>query len=111
MKKMTFSSATLGFPRIGTRRELKFALESFWAGKSSLADLQTAAAGLRVAHWARQKALGADILPSNDFSLSDHVLDTSALIGPIPPRSDWSGEPTGTDLYFALVRGDRTRAG
>src|SRR3546814_20855397 len=76
MKKMTVSTATLGFPRIGTRRELKFALESFWAGKSSLADLQTAAAGLRVAHWARQKALGADILPSNDFSLYDHVLDT-----------------------------------
>src|SRR3546814_17711639 len=61
MKKMTVSTATLGFPRIGTRRELKFALESFWAGKSSLADLQTAAAGLRVVHWARQKALGAAI--------------------------------------------------
>src|SRR3546814_7571976 len=85
MKKMTVSTATLGFPRIGTRRELKFALESFWAGKSSLADLQTAAAGLRVVHWARQKALGADILPSNAFSLYAHVLDTSALIGAIPP--------------------------
>src|SRR3546814_19763993 len=108
MKKMTFSSATLGFPRIGTRRELKFALESFWAGKSSLADLQTAAAGLRVAHWARQKALGADILPSNDFSLYDHVLDTSALIGAIPPRSDWSGATVGPDLYFALARGPQT---
>src|SRR3546814_2721111 len=108
MKKMTFSSATLGFPRIGTRRELKFALESFWAGKSSLADLQTAAAGLRVAHWARQKALGADILPSNDFSLYDHVLDTSALIGAIPPLYDWNGETVGSDLYFAMAPGSHT---
>lgn len=102
---MTVSVATLGFPRIGLRRELKFALESYWAGKSSLADLQTTASGLRVANWARQKALGADILPSNDFSLYDHVLDTSALIGAIPPRYDWAGETVEPDLYFAMARG------
>lgn len=65
--EMTVSVATLGFPRIGLRRELKVALESYWSDKSTLADLHAAAAGLRVAHWARQKALGADILPSNDF--------------------------------------------
>src|SRR3546814_18739496 len=91
MKKMTVSTATLGFPRIGTRRERKFALESFWAGKSSLADLQTAAAGLRVAHWARQKALGAATLPANDFSLYDHVLDTTPLISPLSPPYEGSG--------------------
>ncbi len=102
---MTVSVATLGFPRIGLRRELKHALESYWAGKSSLADLQTTASGLRVANWARQKALGADILPSNDFSLYDHVLDTSALIGAIPPRYDWAGETVEPDLYFAMARG------
>jgi 5-methyltetrahydropteroyltriglutamate--homocysteine methyltransferase len=102
---MTVSVATLGFPRIGLRRELKHALESYWAGKSSLAELQTAAAGLRALGWARQKALGADILPSNDFSLYDHVLDTSALIGAIPPRYDWSGESVDPDLYFAMARG------
>ena len=102
---MTVRVATLGFPRIGLRRELKFALESYWAGKSSLAELQIAAAGLRVASWARQKALGADILPSNDFSLYDHVLDTSALIGAIPPRYDWAGDTVDPDLYFAMARG------
>ena len=84
---MTVSVATLGFPRIGLRRELKFALEAYWAGKSTLAELQTAASGLRALHWTRQKALGADILPSNDFSLYDHVLDTSALIGATNWRS------------------------
>jgi 5-methyltetrahydropteroyltriglutamate--homocysteine methyltransferase len=102
---MTVSVATLGFPRIGLRRELKFALESYWAGKSSLADLQAAAVALRALHWARQKALGADILPSNDFSLYDHVLDTSALIGAIPSRYDWSGDAVHPDLYFAMARG------
>src|SRR3546814_4640429 len=100
--------ATLGFPRVGLLRELKVALESYGAGKSGLAELREAAAGLRVAHWARQKALGADILPSNDFSLYDHVLDTSALIGAIPPRYDWSGETVGPDLYFAMARGSQT---
>ena len=102
---MTVSVATLGFPRIGLRRELKVALESYWSGKSTLADLHAAAAGLRVAHWARQKALGADILPSNDFSLYDHVLDTSALIGAVPARYDWDGETVDTDLYFTMARG------
>ena len=102
---MTVSVATLGFPRIGLRRELKFALESYWSGKSSLAMLQTAASGLRVAGWARQKALGADILPSNDFSLYDHVLDTSALIGAVPARYDWSGDTVEADTYFAMARG------
>ena len=102
---MTVSVATLGFPRIGLRRELKFALESYWAGKSTLAELQTAAAGLRVANWARQKTLGADILPSNDFSLYDHVLDTSALIGAVPARYNWDSDTVDPDLYFAMARG------
>ena len=109
-EEMTVSVATLDFPRIGLRRELKFALESYWAGKSTLAELQTAASGLRVANWARQKALGADILPSNDFSLYDHVLDTSALIGAIPPRYDWSGDTVDPDLYFAMARGGQGAA-
>ena len=86
MKIMTVTVATLGFPRIGPRRELKFALEKFWSGKSSEAELRDAAAGLRTAAWARQRALGADWLPSNDFSLYDHVLDMSVMLGAIPER-------------------------
>lgn len=103
--KMTVTVATLGFPRIGPRRELKFALENFWAGKTTEAELEQTAAELRSAAWARQAALGADVLPSGDFSLYDHVLDTSVMLGAVPARY---GAPSGaTDLatYFAMARG------
>jgi len=86
MKIMTVIVATLGFPRIGPRRELKFALEKFWSGTSSEAELRDAALGLRAAAWARQSALGTDWLPSNDFSFYDHVLDPSLLLGAVPER-------------------------
>ncbi|WNO55064.1 5-methyltetrahydropteroyltriglutamate--homocysteine S-methyltransferase [Stakelama saccharophila] len=102
---MTVTTATLGFPRIGPRRELKFALEKFWSGKSDETELLGAAAGLRTASWARQNALGVDWLPSGDFSLYDHMLDMSAMLGAIPDRY---GVPHGTaDLstYFAMARG------
>ncbi|MBM0171142.1 5-methyltetrahydropteroyltriglutamate--homocysteine S-methyltransferase [Altererythrobacter sp. C41] len=103
---MTVSVATLGFPRIGPRRELKFTLEKFWAGKITQTELEDAAAGLRTAAWARQKALGADWLPSNDFSLYDHVLDTSMMLGAIPARYDVeSAEDAGLETYFAMARG------
>lgn len=104
--KMTVSVASLGFPRIGPRRELKFALEKFWAGTISQAELEEAAQGLRTATWARQKALGVDWLPSNDFSLYDHVLDTSVMLGAIPARYGLaSGQAAGLETYFAMARG------
>lgn len=102
---MTISVATLGFPRIGPRRELKVALESFWSGKSGADDLTLAAQGLRAAAWARQSALGADVIPSGDFSLYDHVLDISAMLGAVPARYGWSGGKVGLDTYFAMARG------
>ena len=82
---MAVTVATLGFPRIGPRRELKTALESYWSGKTDQAALLAAAADLRSKAWARQRDLGAGIIPSNDFSLYDHVLDTTAMVGAIPP--------------------------
>ena len=104
--KMTVSVASLGFPRIGPRRELKFALEKFWAGTISPAELEEAAQGLRTATWARQKALGVDWLPSNDFSLYDHVLDTSVMLGAIPARYGLaSDQAAGLETYFAMARG------
>ena len=104
--KMIVSVASLGFPRIGPRRELKFALEKFWAGTISPAELEEAAQGLRTATWARQKALGVDWLPSNDFSLYDHVLDTSVMLGAIPARYGLaSGQAAGLETYFAMARG------
>ena len=76
--------ASLGTPRIGPRRELKFALESFWSGATSESALIEAGAGLRAANWARQKKLGVTVIPSNDFSFYDQVLDTSVMVGAIP---------------------------
>lgn len=99
--------ATLGFPRIGPKRELKTALEDHWSGKILAKDLLAVAASLRAQTWARQKALGADIVPSNDFSLYDHVLDTSAMVGAVPATYGWSGERVGLDTYFAMARGSQ----
>jgi len=102
---MTVTIATLGFPRIGPRRELKFALESFWSGKSDEAALLESAAGLRTAAWARQTALGTDWLPSNDFSLYDHVLDLSVMLGAIPARYGAADGEATLATYFAMARG------
>jgi 5-methyltetrahydropteroyltriglutamate--homocysteine methyltransferase len=102
---MTVTVATLGFPRIGPRRELKFALENYWSGKSGQDELLQSAAALRSAAWARQKALGADWLPSNDFSLYDHVLDTSVMLGAIPERYGVPDGEADLDAYFAMARG------
>jgi len=102
--------ATLGTPRIGPRRELKLALESYWAGKSSEAQLLAAAAGLRAANWARQKSLGVTVIPSNDFSLYDHVLDTSVMVGAIPEAYGWKGGPVALKTYFAMARGAQGEA-
>ncbi len=105
MKIMTVTVATLGFPRIGPRRELKHALERHWSGKTSEPELLEAAAGLRTAAWARQRALGADWLPSNDFSLYDHVLDTSVMLGAIPDRYGAADGQADLATYFAMARG------
>ena len=109
MKTMTVTVATLGFPRIGPRRELKFALERHWSGTMSQDELLAAAAGLRTAAWARQHALGADWLPSNDFSLYDHVLDTSVMLGAVPARYDVADGQADLAAYFAMARGTSGR--
>jgi 5-methyltetrahydropteroyltriglutamate--homocysteine methyltransferase len=106
---MTVTIATLGFPRIGPKRELKTALENYWAGKTDATGLLAVAAELRAQAWARQRALGADIIPSNDFSLYDHVLDTSAMVGAIPAIYGWDGGPVGLETYFAMARGAQGR--
>ncbi|HEX3916870.1 MAG TPA: 5-methyltetrahydropteroyltriglutamate--homocysteine S-methyltransferase [Caulobacteraceae bacterium] len=102
---MTVTVATLGFPRIGPRRELKTALERYWSGKSDQETLLQAAEGLRAVNWTRQKTLGVDHIPSNDFSFYDHVLDTSMMVGAIPAIYGWREGPVGLDTYFALARG------
>ena len=97
--------ATLGTPRIGPRRELKFALESFWSGATDERALIETGAGLRRANWARQKKLGVSVIPSNDFSFYDQVLDTSVMVGAIPEIYRWDGGPVPLATYFAMARG------
>ena len=84
-------ATNLGFPRIGANRELKKAVESFWAGKSSEQDLLKAGKELRARHWKLQKDAGLDHIPSNDFSFYDQVLDMTALLGAVPKRYNWKG--------------------
>lgn len=105
MSQTTVATATLGVPRIGRHRELKFALEAFWAGKSSEAELLTIASALRAANWAELRDHGITKIPSNDFSLYDHVLDTAVMVGAIPARYGWSGGDVSLQTYFAVARG------
>ncbi|HVW73661.1 MAG TPA: 5-methyltetrahydropteroyltriglutamate--homocysteine S-methyltransferase [Rhizomicrobium sp.] len=102
---MTILATNLGFPRIGSHRELKVAMETYWAGKSSADALLKTAAGLRARHWVVQQKAGIDHIPSNDFSLYDQVLDTIAMLGAVPPRYGHKGGKVDLDLYFAMARG------
>jgi 5-methyltetrahydropteroyltriglutamate--homocysteine methyltransferase len=102
--------ASLGTPRIGPRRELKFALENFWSGATDESALIEAGAGLRAANWARQKKLGVTVIPSNDFSFYDQVLDTSVMVGAIPEIYRWDGGPVPLATYFAMARGAQGEA-
>lgn len=77
----------LGFPRMGVNRDLKKATEAYWAGKLSQEDLIAEGKRLRAEHWKIQKDAGVDIIPSNDFSFYDHVLDHIQLFGVSVPAS------------------------
>ena len=94
-----------GYPRIGKHRELKKALEAFWSGKIDADELIEAADAVRDAGWATQIAAGIDLLPVNDFSFYDQVLDTIGLFGAIPARYGWDGGAPDMDTYFAMARG------
>ncbi len=102
---MSLSIATLGTPRIGPRRELKFALEAYWSGRIDRAALLHTAACLRAANWADQAARGVTVIPSNDFSLYDQMLDTAVMVGAVPERYGWAGGMVSTESYFAMARG------
>ncbi len=122
-------AANLGFPRIGAKRELKKATEAYWKGAIDAAALATTGAELRATHWKLQRDSGIDIIPSNDFSFYDQMLDMTETVGAIPPRflansSDRPTHPNGSarsameaaaggaghpelDLYFAMARGSK----
>ena len=96
---------TLGFPRIGAQRELKFALESFWRGDSNEAALRETGRSLREHNWSLQADAGMDLITVGDFAWYDQVLNTLALLGAIPSRFHFDPKRLSLPEYFTLARG------
>jgi 5-methyltetrahydropteroyltriglutamate--homocysteine methyltransferase len=95
----------LGYPRIGEQRELKNATELYWKGDISRDELEQIGRDLRKHHWQKQAAAGIDLVPCNDFSFYDQVLDLSCLVGNIPERFGWDGGMTTLKTQFIIARG------
>jgi 5-methyltetrahydropteroyltriglutamate--homocysteine methyltransferase len=94
-----------GFPRIGARRELKFAVEGYWSGRTSREELIDAAARLRRENHELLREAGLDLVSANDFSYYDQVLDAAALVGAVPDRYGQGDGDVDLDTYFAMARG------
>jgi 5-methyltetrahydropteroyltriglutamate--homocysteine methyltransferase len=98
----------LGYPRIGNHRELKKACELYWSGKATYKNLLQTGRNIRQENWLLQKRIGVDLIPSNDFSFYDHVLDMSLTVNAIPERYHdviVNKNRQELDLYFAMARG------
>ena len=102
---MSTLTSVSGFPRIGGDRELKKAIEGYWKGKHGLDQVRAAAKELRERHWRLQAEAGIDLIPSNDFSYYDQVLDTAILLNVIPQRYDRLAFENPEDTLFAMARG------
>lgn len=103
-----FTATVLGSPRIGPRRELKKAVESYWAGQLDASALESVGKQLRRHTWAELTAAGIDSVPVNTFSYYDQMLDTTAMLGALPERV--AGLGNDLDRYFAAARGTDTVA-
>ncbi|WP_194897034.1 5-methyltetrahydropteroyltriglutamate--homocysteine S-methyltransferase [Catenulispora pinisilvae] len=101
----TTRATVYGYPRQGARRELKRAVEGYWQGRVSAEALRATAAGLRRENWRQLAQAGIDEVPTGDFSLYDHVLDTSVMVGAIPGRYRAAVAADALDGYFAMARG------
>ncbi|MGB6103676.1 MAG: 5-methyltetrahydropteroyltriglutamate--homocysteine S-methyltransferase [Pusillimonas sp.] len=96
----------LGFPRIGVQRELKRALEAYWAGKQTAQELEAAGRELRARHWNLQAKSGVQLVPVGDFAWYDQILEWTSLLGAVPARfGQPSDEPVGLDTLFRMARG------
>ncbi|WP_310503354.1 5-methyltetrahydropteroyltriglutamate--homocysteine S-methyltransferase [Mucilaginibacter sp. X4EP1] len=99
----------LGYPRVGAHRELKKASEQYWSGKINTKELFAVARTIREQNWKLQQNAGIDLVPCNDFSFYDQVLDTSLMLGVIPARYNdiliKNENNKEIDLYFAMARG------
>lgn len=102
---MTIKTANLGFPRLGKKREWKKAIESYWAQKINKAELDQTLQDLHKEIINVQKDHHVDQIPAGDFSLYDHVLDTSLLFNIIPER--FQGRPVDDELLFDIARGNK----
>ena len=103
-------TSVIGFPRIGTLRELKFTLEKYFRKEIEAEELLKTAQELRKTHWNTQKKAGIDYIPSNDFSFYDITLDTAALLGIIPKRY-LNLNLSELDTYLAMARGYQENSG
>ena len=107
---MTLASVH-GVPRIGPGRELKRVLERHWAGTEPIPAVHAVARSLRARWWTLMRDAGIDLIPSNDFSLYDHVLDTIAMVGAVPARFEHPGGAVDSETYFAMARGRAGQGG
>lgn len=97
-------TSVIGYPRVGSLRELKFATEKYFRKDISASELQAVAKEIRTSQWLTQKNSGLDFIPSNDFSFYDNMLDTAVLFNIIPNRYSSLGL-SALDTYFAMARG------
>lgn len=102
--KVTVSN--LGYPRIGKNREWKKTLEAYWQGKMNEAEFRSEMDEIQLQHLKTQQEAGIELIPVNDFTFYDHVLDTAVMFGIVPPRYGYEGGEIGLDLYFAMARGN-----
>ena len=108
--KEMIKTSIIGYPRIGKKRELKFAVEDYLEGKISQNQLENKARALRQEHWQLQSEAGIDFIPSGDFSLYDQVLDTAFMLSAIP-REFYDLELSPLDTYFAMAKGYQGEGG
>ncbi|GIP21572.1 5-methyltetrahydropteroyltriglutamate--homocysteine S-methyltransferase [Paenibacillus sp. J22TS3] len=100
-------SGNLGFPRIGENREWKKAIEAFWAGKTDEQELHQQLETIRLGNLKLQQDKGLDIIPVNDFTYYDHILDTASMFGVIPERFGYQGGEVPLSTYYAVARGNK----
>ncbi|RZE07090.1 5-methyltetrahydropteroyltriglutamate--homocysteine S-methyltransferase [Streptomyces albidoflavus] len=100
-------STVYGYPRQGQHRELKKAVEGYWKGRVGADALKETAAELRRSNWAQLAEAGIDEVPTGDFSYYDHVLDTSVMVGAVPPRHRAAVDADPLEGYFAMARGNQ----
>jgi len=100
-------SSILGYPRIGADREWKKSLEAFWAGKIDEATFQLQQQEIRLNHLRKQQEKGIELIPVNDFSNYDHILDTAVMLGIVPKRFQYEGGVVPLSVYFGIARGTK----